>query len=63
MGIDSAECPMETRLKAWHHLAGDWHISALAGMVRDVALADLDPEINLILKGGQKGRVVVRLDG
>ncbi|MFH1982104.1 MAG: YhdH/YhfP family quinone oxidoreductase [Pseudomonadota bacterium] len=62
VGIDSAECPMATRLRAWNHLAGDWKITVLATMVRDVALADLEPEINLILKGGQRGRVVVRLD-
>ena len=63
IGIDSAECPMKTRLAAWQHMAGDWKIDTLPSMVREVALAALDPDIDRILKGGQTGRVVVRVDG
>jgi len=63
VGIESAECPMETRLEAWHHLAGDWKIDVMPSIVREVAVSALDPEIDRILKGGQTGRVVVRLDG
>jgi acrylyl-CoA reductase (NADPH) len=62
VGIESAECPMDTRLKAWRHLASDWRLDDMSGMIRTVGLTDLDPEIDRILKGGQTGRVVVRLD-
>ncbi len=60
-GIDSAGCDMGTRKRAWENLSGPWRIDALDTLVREVPLDQLDTEIDRILAGLQKGRVVVRL--
>ena len=62
LGIDSQNCPMERRKKVWQHLATDWKPTGLNKLCREVSLDELDGEIELILKGGQTGRVVVRMD-
>lgn len=61
VGIDSQNCPMDRRLAIWRKLASDWKPAQLQGLCREVALADLGREIELILRGGQQGRVVVHL--
>jgi len=61
MGIDSQNCPMAQRMKIWEKLSGAWKPENLATLCRVVALEQLDTEIGRILKGGQKGRVVVDL--
>lgn len=61
VGIDSANCPMDTRRKVWSKLAGEWKIDALDGIATEVGLGGLDERIELILKGSLKGRVVVNL--
>ncbi|MFP4527988.1 MAG: YhdH/YhfP family quinone oxidoreductase [Candidatus Kapaibacterium sp.] len=61
-GIDSAERPMDVRLHVWDRIASDWLIDRRMDIVRIVSLEDLDPEIELILRGGQTGRVVVDLN-
>ncbi|MGE0367992.1 MAG: YhdH/YhfP family quinone oxidoreductase [Candidatus Dadabacteria bacterium] len=61
VGIDSAYCPMDERRKVWSKLAGEWKID-LDGIATEVTLGGLDEQIDLILKGGQKGRVVVSLN-
>lgn len=61
VGIDSANCPMDTRRKVWSKLAGEWKIDALDGIATEVGLNGLDERIDLILKGSLKGRVVVNL--
>ncbi|HML95169.1 MAG TPA: YhdH/YhfP family quinone oxidoreductase [Thermodesulfobacteriota bacterium] len=60
VGIDSAYCPMDARRKVWSKLGGEWKID-LDGIATEVTLDGLDEQIELILKGGQKGRVVVNL--
>jgi putative YhdH/YhfP family quinone oxidoreductase len=59
-GIDSQNCPMPLRLEAWQELAKA-KISALESVATDRSLDGLDPEIELILQGGQRGRIVVNL--
>lgn len=61
LGIDSQNCPMEHRAAIWRKLAAEWKPAQLSEMCREVALDDLDREIELILKGGQRGRVLVRI--
>jgi len=61
VGIDSAYSPMDERRKVWSKLAGEWKID-LDGIATEVTLGGLDEQIDLILKGGQKGRVVVSLN-
>ncbi len=62
IGIDSQNCPMDHRRKVWRHLGSDWKPDCLDDLCREVSLDELDREIDLILKGGQTGRVVVRMD-
>ena len=62
VGIDSQNCVMTRRKKVWQHLASDWKPSALDSLAREVTLDELDREIEVILKGGQTGRVVVKMD-
>ncbi len=61
LGVDSVEIPMTTRLRTWQKLAQDWKLD-LSGLVSECALAELSPKIDLILKGGIRGRVVVDLN-
>ena len=60
LGVDSVEIPMNTRLRTWQKLAQDWKLD-LSGFVSECALEELSPKIDLILKGGIRGRVVVDL--
>lgn len=60
LGIDSAFCELELRKKIWKNIASA-HIQLLPGkFYKTVPLDELEPEIDLILNGGQKGRVVIR---
>ncbi len=61
IGIDSQNCPMDIRLKVWKHLAGDWKVDVLHDLCTEIGLEGLNENIDLILKGKQKGRVVVSL--
>lgn len=61
VGIDSANCPMKRRRLVWGKMSDEWKLDILERMCRTVSLEDLDPEIDVILKGGQVGRVVVDL--
>jgi putative YhdH/YhfP family quinone oxidoreductase len=58
LGVDSVEIPMSTRLRTWQKLAHDWKLDQSA-FVSECALEELSPKIDLILKGGIRGRVVV----
>ncbi len=61
VGIDSASCPMERRRLVWEKMSEEWKLDILEQMCRTVSLEDVDPEIDVILKGGQVGRVVIDL--
>jgi acrylyl-CoA reductase (NADPH) len=60
LGIDSVQFPMAQRPAVWGKLAGEWKV-ALESLVKEVALEDLEEYIMKILKGGVRGRVLVRL--
>jgi putative YhdH/YhfP family quinone oxidoreductase len=60
LGIDSVQCPKETRLQVWEKLAGEWKPEQLGSMVTEVALEGLEEKIQAILKGGISGRVLVK---
>lgn len=62
-GIDSQDCNVSTRPELWRSIATEWKLDGLEGLAREVALDDLDPEIDRILAGGQRGRVLVRVSG
>lgn len=61
VGIDSQDSPMEQRQQIWQRMATDWKIDTLENLTTEITLQELDSNIDLILKGGQKGRVLVNL--
>lgn len=63
LGIDSASTAMTERVELWARLAGPWRVPAdhLEAICREVPLEALEPEIASILRGGQQGRVLVRV--
>jgi len=61
MGIDSASCPMDRRLRAWGKIAGEWKIDGLERLCTEIPLTDLDASIDRILKGELKGRTLVNM--
>lgn len=61
LGVDSSQCGAALRRELWAKLADDWRLSQLDELARDVTLDALDPEIDRIMQGGQRGRVVVRV--
>jgi putative YhdH/YhfP family quinone oxidoreductase len=62
IGIDSQNCPMAHRAEVWQKLSADWKFDQLQTLSQEVGLADLNPYIDKILKGGITGRTVVNLD-
>jgi acrylyl-CoA reductase (NADPH) len=61
LGIDSQNCPMLTRLRLWQKLAGEWKLVNLNDLATECSLEGLEIEIERILQGKQRGRVVVNL--
>ncbi len=61
IGIDSSRCPSGPRQEVWRRLAGPWKPKMLDGMATEVTLDGLEEKIGLILQGGVRGRVLVRL--
>ncbi len=59
LGINSAETPMYTRLKVWEKLASDWKPGTLEMMYEECSLEQLNEKIDLILKAGIRGRILV----
>jgi len=57
-GIDSAESAIEFKTSLWKKFADEWSLD-FSSMVRVVTKSSLDAEVQLILKGGQQGRVVL----
>jgi len=62
LGIDSGETPMALRREIWEKLAGAWKLPQLDTLTVDCTLDTIGPEIDKILKGQQRGRVVVDLE-
>ena len=61
LGIDSVECPIEERRRIWALIGSDWKLDNLADLMKPVSLSGVSAEIDLIMKGQQRGRVVVNL--
>lgn len=59
LGVDSVNAPIAARRALWQRLAGEWKLEGLEQLAREVPLAALDAEINAILSGQQRGRVIV----
>jgi acrylyl-CoA reductase (NADPH) len=62
LGIDSVETPAERRAATWSRLAGDLRPSELEALVEEeVPLAQVEGALERILRGGVRGRVLVRV--
>lgn len=59
IGIDSAERGLDLKKELWKKLSNEWKPDCLNEMVREVNLLDIEPEIELILKGGQVGKTLI----
>ena len=57
-GIDSAESAIDFKSSIWQKFADEWKLD-LSSMIKIVTKENLQQEIDLILKGGQQGRVVL----
>ncbi|MFZ0456722.1 MAG: YhdH/YhfP family quinone oxidoreductase [Ignavibacteriaceae bacterium] len=62
IGIDSATCPMKTRLRIWEKLSGEWKINILNYIFEEISLKELEKKINLMLEGKNAGRVIINLE-
>src|SRR6266567_3446400 len=63
LGIESVFCPMELRRELWQRMARDLKPSSLDSMSHEVTLDELPQVTASLLKGGVRGRTVVRLAG
>jgi acrylyl-CoA reductase (NADPH) len=61
LGIDSVQCPMETRREVWAKLAREWKPDRLEETVTECTLQRLEERISDILKGRLRGRTLVNL--
>ena len=62
LGIDSINCPMETRVKIWNHLATDFKPKNLEELIQQEVTLDHLPEVfPTLLKGQARGRILVKL--
>jgi acrylyl-CoA reductase (NADPH) len=62
LGINSQSCPMQHRQEVWNLLSTDWKITQLESIGHEISLQELNPMIDTILKGGIKGRTVIKLE-
>jgi acrylyl-CoA reductase (NADPH) len=60
LGIDSAMCPVENRQPVWQRLATDLKPDGLRAISTDIELEGLPDAFATLLKGGARGRFVVR---
>jgi putative YhdH/YhfP family quinone oxidoreductase len=60
LGIDSVQCPVAPRLEVWNKLAGEWNVD-LEALVSEVSLEEVEGPLMSILKGGVRGRVIVKI--
>ncbi len=61
LGINSAETPMDLRLKIWNKLANEWKPNCLNDIYTECSFEELNDKIDLILQGQIAGRVIVKL--
>ncbi len=58
-GIDSQNCPMKTRARAWELMAGRWKYPWLESISTEVKLQNVIPAIEKIKAGKHRGRIIV----
>ncbi|SDI91525.1 putative quinone oxidoreductase, YhdH/YhfP family [Halanaerobium congolense] len=60
-GIDSVKCRKDLRKKLWQNIASDWKVDQIDEFSNEVVLENLDEQIEKMLAGNSKGRIVVKL--
>jgi putative YhdH/YhfP family quinone oxidoreductase len=62
LGIDSVNCPMALRREVWQHLASDYKPAHLLDLIaHEASFAELPSALATILKGGVRGRTIIKL--
>jgi putative YhdH/YhfP family quinone oxidoreductase len=62
LGIDSVNCPMDLRRQLWQHLASDYKPTLLLDSIsHEASLDELPQALTAILRGGVRGRTIVRM--
>jgi len=61
VGIDSQDTPMDLRQQIWDRISTDWKLDQLEQLTTEITIQELDSNIELILQGKQKGRVLINL--
>ncbi len=61
LGVDSVELPCEVKQQMWQLLASDWRPELAKLEAAEVTRDQLPDWFGRILKGGVRGRVVVRV--
>lgn len=63
LGVSSTNCSIDMRRKLWDRLANEWKPPHLDEIIREeVTLDGMGPVFDNLLKGGAKGRSVVKID-
>lgn len=61
IGIDSVQCKRNLREEVWRKIASDWKVAQLDEFSREVLLDDVNEQIENMLAGNSKGRIIVKL--
>lgn len=61
LGIDSVESSLTEKNRIWQLLAGEFKLDNLEAIAREVSLDEVSDELDRILQGQQRGRVVVNV--
>jgi acrylyl-CoA reductase (NADPH) len=59
IGIATPDCPADIRATLWQKMSTDWKLSSFDAVTIDCSLEKLEEQIEKILKGQIRGRVVV----
>ncbi|MBS3651068.1 oxidoreductase [Pseudaminobacter sp. 19-2017] len=58
-GVDSVQCPMPRRLKAWERLAAELDLDQLEAIATEIGLDEVIPTAQQLIEGKVRGRIVV----
>ncbi|MEH7502562.1 acryloyl-CoA reductase [Neobacillus drentensis] len=62
LGIDSVYCPMDVRQELWNRMATDLKPSTLSEIIqKEITLEELPENLPTILKGQERGRIIVKI--
>lgn len=62
-GIDSQNCPMPRRVRAWNMISKEWKFPWLETLASEINLNGVADEIARIRTGKNRGRIIVNLQG